>query len=368
MKRPSAISRTHLSARSVGRGDRNIIHMTESVKRPSGRAILLSCRTGRARRDLSLAEHGGWDSWVMLFSILPFANYRKIGAEMATKHDLPAWELYFHPLILSLKERGGSATIEELEEDVSETLKLPDEILAVPHGDGPRSQFQYELAWVRTYLKKVGALENSERGVWRLTKLGAEMTESELRDVPRRVRSETRKARLEQKNDATEADIESDSESAREINWKEQLLDNLLAMKPDGFERLCQRLLRESGFTKVEVTGRSGDGGIDGIGVLRVQLVSFHVLFQSKRWKGSVGAGVVRDFRGAMIGRADKGLIITTGTFTADARREATRDGAPAIDLVDGEALTELLKQIGLGVRVIMVEDVQVLPDFFNSI
>ena len=107
-------------------------------------------------------------------------------------------------------------------------------------------------------------------------------------------------------------------------------------------------MLRESGFTKVEVTGRSGDGGIDGIGVFRIQLVSFQVLFQSKRWKGLVGTGVVRDFRGAMVGRADKGLIITTGTFTADARREATRDGAPAIDLVDGDALADLLKELGL--------------------
>jgi restriction system protein len=301
--------------------------------------------------------------------VIELWNIERELIEMATKHDLPAWEMYFPPLVLSLKARGGSATIEELEEDVSEALKLSDEILAVPHGDGPRSQFQYELAWVRTYLKKVGALENSERGVWRLTPIGAAMSERELRDVPRRVRADTRKARLAYKaEDTAEADIESDSESAREIDWKEQLLDALLAMKPEGIERHCQRLLRESGFTKVEVTGRSGDGGIDGIGVLRVRLVSFHVLFQSKRWKGSVGAGVIRDFRGAMVGRADKGLIITTGTFTADARREATRDGAPAIDLVDGEALADLLKQLSLGVRVNMVEDVQVIPDFFNSI
>jgi restriction system protein len=126
--------------------------------------------------------------------------------------------------------------------------------------------------------------------------------------------------------------------------------------------------LRESGFTRVEVSGRSGDGGIDGIGVLRVNLGSFHVLFQCERWKGSVGANVVRDFRGAMVGRADKGLIITTGTFTANARREATRDGAPAIDLVDGEAVCGLLKDLKLGVTVKFVEEVQVEPKFFSSI
>jgi restriction system protein len=285
---------------------------------------------------------------------------------MATKHDLPNYSEYFYPTVVALKARGGSATIEELEQDVSDALKLADEILAVPHGDGPRSQFQYELAWVRTYLKKVGAVENSERGVWSLTPLGATMTEAELREVPRRVRAETRRAK--QATDELEESIESEGSSEEaEIIWKERLIDALLNIPSDAFERLCQRVLRESGFTKVEVTGRSGDGGIDGIGVLRVQLVSFHVLFQSKRWKGSVGAGVVRDFRGAMVGRADKGLIITTGAFTADARREATRDGAPAIDLVDGDALADLLKQLGLGVRVKKVEEVEIEPEFFKS-
>jgi len=131
---------------------------------------------------------------------------------------------------------------------------------------------------------------------------------------------------------------------------------------------LSQRLLRESGFIKVEITGRPSDGGIDGIGVLRMNLVSFQVLFQCKRWKGSVGAPVVRDFRGAMVGRADKGLIITTGSFTAEARKEATRDGAPAIDLLDGEALCNLLKERRLGLSVKQVEEVSVDANFFKGI
>ncbi len=136
-------------------------------------------------------------------------------------------------------------------------------------------------------------------------------------------------------------------------------------MKPAAFERLCQRILKESGFIKVEVTGRSGDGGIDGIGVLRLNLLSFHVFFQCKRWKGSVGASAIRDFRGAMVGRADKGLVMTTGTFTTDARKEATRDGAPAIDLVDGETLCELLKNLKIGVSIRKVEHVRVEQEAF---
>jgi len=161
---------------------------------------------------------------------------------MATKHDLPAYSEYFFPTIAALKARGGSATIEELEQDVSEALQLSDDILAVPHGDSARSQFQYELAWVRTYLKKVGAVENSERGVWSLTPVGAAMSKTELRDVPRRVRAETRRSRQadEAVDDLDEPIAGADSIEEAGIFWKERLVDELLKISPDAFERLCQ--------------------------------------------------------------------------------------------------------------------------------
>ncbi len=138
-----------------------------------------------------------------------------------------------------------------------------------------------------------------------------------------------------------------------ESRWQDELLDEILKLQPTAFEKLCQRVLRESGFVKVEVTGRSGDGGIDGKGIMRMGgLLSFHIIFQCKRYGGSVSPQQVRDFRGAMVGRADKGLIITTGTFTRSAIEEATRDGAPPIDLVDGDLLAEKMKELGLGVDV----------------
>jgi len=153
-----------------------------------------------------------------------------------------------------------------------------------------------------------------------------------------------------------------------ELGWKQQVFDALLAMSPDAFERLSQRLLRECGFTQVEVTGRSGDGGIDGTGVLRLGgLINFQVVFQCKRYLGTVSSGTIRDFRGAMIGRADKGLINSTGTFSRDARAEAVRDGAPAIDLVDGQELADLLKKYELGVQTIMVEKVEVTAAWFTT-
>lgn len=197
------------------------------------------------------------------------------------------------------------------------------------------------------------------------------MSDEELRGLWKRIVAEQRarrKLRAQRELAANEQEITDRQDEVPGISWKERLLDILLAMDAKAFERLCQRLLRESGFIKVEITGRSGDGGIDGVGVLRVNLLSFHVLFQCKKWKHSVGASIVRDFRGAMVGRADKGLILTTGSFTADARREATRDGAPAIDLVDGDTLCDLLKTTKIGVVVSVIEQIKIDEAAFAAI
>lgn len=271
--------------------------------------------------------------------------------------EVPPYDAYFWPIIEQLRARGGSMTIDEMADEIPSRMGLSDEQRTVEHSKGGRSEVEYRLAWARTYLKKAGALENSARGVWRLTQRGLTITAAEVAEVYRSVQQA-----YHQDRGRTPAAKQPDppADAAPALSWSDQLLDRLLALSPDVFERLCQRLLRESGFTKVEVTGRSGDGGIDGTGVLRVNLLSFHVLFQCKRWRGSIGAGTVRDFRGAMMGRSDKGLVITTGTFTPDARREATRDGAPAIDLIDGEALCDLMRDLRVGVAVRMVEEVTI--------
>jgi restriction system protein len=170
---------------------------------------------------------------------------------------------------------------------------------------------------------------------------------------------------------AKEEEDEILGEEEAELTWREELAETLLKMDPSAFERLAQRLLRESGFIQVEVTGRSGDGGIDGKGIMRLGgLLSFHVIFQCKRYQGSVPVSHVRDFRGAMVGRADKGLLITTGNFTKEAVREATRDGAPAIDLIDGDLLLNKLKELGLGVvtKKVEVEQVSIDADWFWSL
>jgi restriction system protein len=155
---------------------------------------------------------------------------------------------------------------------------------------------------------------------------------------------------------------------AESHSWKTELLKVVQAMPPDGFERLCRRILRESGFQRVVTTGKPGDGGIDGAGEVEINLISFRVVFQAKRWKSPVPSSVVRDFRGAMTGRAEKGLIITTSTFSAAARKEATRHGATPIDLFDGERLCGLLRRFELGLSVVQVERISVNRAFFEAI
>jgi restriction system protein len=275
--------------------------------------------------------------------------------------SLPKYHELFRPTLDGLAALGGSASIDELGDWITETLSMTEAQLELTYPKSGDFIFRDRMSWARSYLKKAGLIENSSRGVWTLTPEGRSATDAELKAIP---------SQVERSRPAKNKEIEHPDSDDLEVNrdWKEVLLEHLGKMDPIAFERLCQRILREKGFTKVEVTNQGGDGGIDGQGVLRVNLLSFQVIFQAKRWKGSVGAGVVRDFRGAMVGRADKGLIMTTARFTTEANREAVRDGAPAIDLVDGDDFCDLLKEIGLGVRVRMVEEVSVSPDDLSSI
>jgi restriction system protein len=285
---------------------------------------------------------------------------------MSTK--IPKFYELMNPLLRALHSLGGSGSINEIYEKVVELEKFPDDVLALPH-DPEKStltQIEYRLAWARSYLKKYGLVENSIRGVWALTPKAKGLERVDAKEVIKAVRSQIKS----QKEELGNADLAETQETPEGEEWKEKLhLLLIQKLSPASFERLVQRLLREAGFVQVEVTGRTGDGGIDGRGIARVHgLLGFHVLFQCKRYQGSVGPGEIRDFRGAMVGRSDKGLFITTGTFTAAAAKEASRDGAPPIDLIDGDALAEKLKELGLGVAIETVEVVRIEDDWFKNI
>lgn len=284
--------------------------------------------------------------------------------------ELPKYDDLFKCTLEVLAGLGGSGSIEEIDDAMISAIDASQEQLNVSYPKSGVAVLPDRMSWARSFLKIAGLIANPKRGVWVLTedgRIAARKPNAELKQIVNaayKVSIAAKKAQI-----SNEGEVRQDADG-KTVGWSDQLLQRVQGIDAAAFERLSQRLLRESGFTRVEVTGKVGDGGIDGVGVLRVNLISFHVLFQCKRWKGSVGSDAVRNFRGAMQGRADKGLIITTGTFTTDARKEATRDGAPAIDLIDGETLCGLMKDLGLGVSVkeVRVEEVNLDEAFFAAI
>lgn len=278
--------------------------------------------------------------------------------------SIPTYDSLFNPLLEAFHNLGGSASVSEQEIEVARILKLSEKDIAEIHR-GNRTVLSYRLAWARNYLKRFGIIVNSKRGVWALTNIGLKTKSLDKNEVNKSVKSLDR-IEINKKQVSGEL-FEDESPDA----WEDELLNILKKIDPSAFERLCQRLLRESGFIQVEVTGRSNDGGIDGKGVLRLGgLLSFHVLFQAKRYQKTVSPSVVRDFRGALVGRADKGLIITTGSFSREAKLEAQRAGATPIDLIDGEELVEKLKFLAIGVEVKekIVEEVIIDHDYFQKL
>lgn len=255
------------------------------------------------------------------------------------------------PVLDALDAHGGTGSTAEINEIVAKAGVLTPEEIERPYRNSGKTEFSYEIAWTRTYLKLFGAITQEQRGIWTLTETGRNVTSEEIENIPNvvhaRKRTENPVNSHKNANGELVSDIQLNSSVNPETEWKDQLLNQLLAIEPSAFERLCQRLLYAAGFERVVVTGRTGDGGIDGEGWMRLGLVTQPIVFQSKRYKGSVGSEAVRGFRGAMHQRTDRGLLITTGYYTQAAIEEARRVG---IDLIDGDALCEFLRDYKLGI------------------
>ena len=282
---------------------------------------------------------------------------------------VPTYNKLMWPTLKAIKALGGSASNAEIVQKVVEQEGFSEEIQNKMHSDSPMTELAYRMAWARTYLRKYGALENSERGVWSITDIGKNLGQHQIQNIVTKVQqglNEKRKERLLSQEYDNDNDKDEDD---TDVDWKANLLHIIQnQISPSSFERLVQRILRESGFVEVEVTGKTGDGGIDGYGVLKIGLLSFRVIFQCKRYKETVGPNYIRDFRGAMQGRAEKGLFMTTGSFTAAAKKEASRDGAPQIDLFDGYEICELLKNLQLGVDVETQESIAIKSSWFQKL
>ena len=288
---------------------------------------------------------------------------------------IPRYTTLLTPTFLALKDLGGSGSNSEILDKVISNLEIPAEVADIPHpGNENMSEVAYQLAWARTYLKKYGVITNSERSIWSIMPDYAAAEKLEDKKIIRHLNDQKRKKKisnvdpanpeLPQDNDPSNGDVEYPDEAKP---WRARLSEILQTMDPFGFERLTQRVLRECGFTQVEVTKKAGDGGIDGTGKLKINgIFSFNVAFQCKRYKGAVGAPEVRDFRGSLTTDIEKGVLITTGTFSKAARDEASNPGKQQIDLIDGEEFINKIVEYGIGVREVKAYEID--EEFFQKI
>ncbi len=280
---------------------------------------------------------------------------------------IPNYATLIEATFSALKMLGGSGKNDEINSKVAETLELSNEVQDIPHlNSSSLSEVNYRCAWARTILKNYGALENSARSVWTIKPefTGIDSVDGAIVEKFRNIKSE----KTQKFNTAEEKMEEQGVDVPEEVKpWRKRLYEVLINMDPYGFERLTQRVLRECGFTNVVVTKKSGDGGIDGTGKLKINgIFSFNIAFQCKRYQGSVGAGDIRDFRGSLTTDIEKGVFITTGSFSKPAIEEASNPGKQQIDLIDGEEFITKLAEFGIGVK--EVKDYEIDEQFFAKI
>lgn len=283
------------------------------------------------------------------------------------KERIPTYAQLIEVTYLALMELGGSGKNSEINAKATAFLKLSDDVLNIPHLDSSSlSEVDYRLAWARTLLKNYGAIENSSRSVWSVTSRfsDVEAVDGEYIEKNCRKKLPVKEKRLTPEQAMEEAGVEIPEEVRP---WRKRLHTVLLGMNPYSFERLTQRLLRECGFVDVSVTKKSGDGGIDGTGKLKINgIFSFNIAFQCKRYQGSVGAAEIRDFRGSLTTDIEKGVFITTGSFSKAAKLEASMPGKHQIDLMDGEEFISKLAEYGIGVH--EIKDYEIDEEYFEKI
>ncbi len=276
----------------------------------------------------------------------------------------PEFLKYINPVLTTLQANGGAGNSTNVIEQIIEKLGITEEELEEATSNG-QSRIRNQIQWARFYLFKAGLIDNAQRGIWRLTNEGLEKNLSDddvyalFKGVQESVKKTPTIAPKKQEQKFEETATEDEEHSIGLLN----LIQNLPA---SGFEKLCKRLLTEIGINDITITGCSGDQGIDGKGIVKLNdVVSLNIVFQCKRYKETVSPHHVRDFRGAMQGRGEKGLIITTGRFTKEAKGEASRDGVTPIELIDGDRLVELFEKHHLGLKPVTVFEID--HEFFKG-
>jgi restriction system protein len=241
------------------------------------------------------------------------------------------------------------------------------------------------VGWARTYLRKAGLIAPTKRGVHIITDAGRDV----LRESPRRIDSDYleryesfREFRNKHKTAEPVATSEQGESAATpdeaiaaayeqlQSEVASQLLDTLKQCEPYFFEQVVVRLLQAMGYgiPGSQVTPRSRDGGIDGV-IHEDKLGLDAVCIQAKRWDGTVGRRTVQEFVGSMdLHRSRKGVILTTGQFSADALDYVQRIEGKKVVLIDGDRLCRLMMDYKIGVTIRQTYEIlDMSQDFFDA-
>ena len=285
------------------------------------------------------------------------------------KNEMPKYNELILPAFVALKELGGSGSNKEILEQVINDMELDENIIDIPHKNkygSYQSELEYRLAWARSYLSISNVITSSARTIWTICPEYTNketLTPDEIKEIIRKPhRNKKQKENISKNETNTVEELVED-----ECPWVKKL--SYLLQKMDGFafERFSKRLLRECGFSKLVVTKRTNDGGIDGFGEYKINgILTMKLAFQCKRYKNQVSAKDIRDFRGALTSDIERAILITTGTFTRSAIEEAAIPGKTYIDLMNGEELIAKIIELELGVTAIKTYDVD--EEFFKSI
>jgi len=260
------------------------------------------------------------------------------------------------PLLLEIDKAGGKARPQDVYAKVAQHFsQLTAEDLERHLESSPSiNKWQNHVQWARQKLIVKGELDGSVRGVWKLTDLGKKRIEVTPTPSP---------VPPPKPEEITLQDLLESHESA----VRARLADKLRNLDPTDFEVFSKDLLQALGFAEVKVTQRSRDGGIDGFGKLRQGIVKIDAAFQCKRWQGVVPRPEIDRFRGAISGKFDQGIFLTTSSFSQEALDASIRPGAVPIIMVDGEKMLELMIQNGIGVLRRPLQLLDIDEDFFRE-
>lgn len=263
----------------------------------------------------------------------------------------------------ALRELGGSATPREVTNAVARIAEVPESKRYEKLKSGGL-RFSNQVAWARQYLVWEGLLASPKHGLWMLTDHGraSQLTDDAAHEIflkwvkihaDRKAGKQGNDENTKEPVDVHKTQEERESiEANLQVGYRDEVLSYLQTLTPSAFEQFCADLLRYLGLERVEVTGGTGDKGIDGEGYLPIEpLVTAKVAFQCKRYSGSVGTKDMLSFIGAIWNRAEKGLFFTTGYFTTQAKQLAQEGNSSLVELIDGDRLVDLLEQYSFGLR-----------------